>query len=215
MGTSMSFYLVENRGLAQADVLEGIRALQEKTDGRNKGRLEMLQGIWKSMGAENQGMEILQNVMERPSPVVAAFREDARWLPVFETNLCEGHCASREEMDLISEQFKAPALSFFILDSDVLYIRYSDAAQGRAESFARGNCTEMEEEYYDEDYRYEFPEFLRAYCKESDWARLEEIWSREDYVFADDRMGDVCALIGAELLCDGERIPEGYAKVTG
>lgn len=41
-----------------------------------------------------------------------------------------------------------------------------------------------------------------------------KFWAGEEYVFADDRMYDICGLLGAQALYSGDEIPEGFIPIT-
>ena len=56
----------------------------------------------------------------------------------------------------------------------------------------------------------EFPEILFKYCHEDVHKKLKDIWDSKSYDFADDRMRDICGLIGVAALFNSNEIPEGY-----
>ncbi|MBO5035066.1 MAG: hypothetical protein J6C43_05600 [Oscillospiraceae bacterium] len=134
-----------------------------------------------------------------------AYRPDARWLPLFEENLCEGYNASSRDAGKLAKTFGAPVLAFSIFDSDILFVSYADPEKGISEDYAKPNFEGFEE--YDMDqYQEAFPQFLCAY---GDEAALREAWEGEE-VFADDRMAKLCELIGAQVLYDGSKLPQGF-----
>ncbi len=97
------------------------------------------------------------------------------------------------------------------MDSDVLFASYRDKEKGTAADCARPNCPGREEELYDtERYKAEFPAFLLEYCRETDHERLRRIWDSREYACAEDRMEDICRLMGAEVIYGPGSMPEGF-----
>lgn len=137
-----------------------------------------------------------------------AYRPDARWLPLFEENLCEGYNASSRDTEKLAKTFGAPVLAFSIFDSDILFVSYSDPEKNIREDYAKPNFEGFEE--YDMDqYEEAFPAFLCAY---GDEAALREAWEGEE-VYADDRMAKLCEAIGAQVLYDSQELPQGFQWV--
>lgn len=225
MGTTMSFYLIENRGLTPEKLKKGwsgfhkkAQATQQKQSMKDKAFMADL----KSFMNEEQKKEFEERFgpdgtrspfgemlgydrsSQRKGPALA-YRPDAKWLPLFEENLCEGYNASSRDTGKLAETFGAPVLAFSIFDSDILFVSYAAPEKGISEDYAKPNFEGFEE--YDMDqYQEAFPQFLCAYGEESE---LREAWEGEE-VFADDRMTKLCELIGAQVLYDGSELPQGF-----
>lgn len=217
MGTSMAFYWLENRNLTPDGIREKLPLLKKASEGKNNAMADFLMGMARQQLGVEQLPEEVYNICSAfshsSSAVTAAFAEDAKWIPIFEANMCEGFNASSRDTDRLAELFGVPVLAFSIFDSDVLMVSYSDCERGVKANFAKPNFPEMEE--FDTDcYRTEFPEFIRAYCTADKQERLMEIWNSEEYTFADDRMIDICELVGAQAIYSGEELPEGFLKIT-
>lgn len=216
MGTTMSFYLIENRGFTPEELSGKVAGLQEKVSVKAKAQEAFLhQAIQSSLSPEQQKawksflQEIEQGMVKRAEEhrkeAVLAYRSDAKWLPLFEENLCEGYNATSRDTAKLAKTFGAPVLAFSIFDSDILFASYADPEKGIFEDYAKPNFEGFEE--YDMDqYQQGFPQFLCAYGEE---ISLREAWEGEE-VFADDRMAKICELIGAQVLYDGEELPDGF-----
>ena len=216
MGTTMSFYLLENRGFALEELSGKVAGLQEKVSVKAKAQEAFLyQAIRSSLSPEQQKawksflQEIEQGMVKRAEghrkEAVLAYRPDAKWLPLFTESLCEGRIASSRDAAKLAETFGTPVLAFSIFDSDVLFVSYADPGRQILEDYAKPNV-EGFEEYDGDQYQQEFPRFLCAYGEE---ATLREAWEGEE-VFADDRMAKLCEAIGAQLLYDADELPAGF-----
>lgn len=246
MGTTMSFYLIENRDLTLDELSRRMALFRKEAEGRQRRQEDLLDTILLSFMDRQRFEEIgeqirrespetferisrllgrqeppMGNIIPFPGTVlpeeqaappqkgpVLAWRADARWLPLFEETLCEGNMASSRDAERLSEVFGEPVLAFAIFDSDILFVSYSDPGRGFRADFAQPNF-EQAEEMIDEPYQREFPTFLCAYADEE---ALRTIWEGEE-VFADDRMLKLCEAIGAQVLYDGEELPEGFQPI--
>lgn len=244
MGTTMSFYLIENRGLDVNILTEGMKAFRKKyglNDQEEKlssyiGRLaqlppaflskfgvsqEEVEQISERLRREEEKTDGLGKVIPFPGTIppeeqemprekgpVLAWRANARWLPFFEENLCDGYNASSRDAERLAKAFGAPVLAFSIFDSDILFLSYADPERRLGLDFAKADFEEAEE-MIDSPFQMEFPQFL---CAWGDEQALREIWEGEE-VFADDRMAKLCGVIGAEVLYDGQDLPEGYERI--
>lgn len=144
-------------------------------------------------------------------PVALARSDASPWLLLFEENLCEGYTASSEDARKISEAFDAPVAAFALFDSDVLYVSYADHKNSILFDCEKPNGEEIEEEdaaLYEAD----FPAFLYEYCREEDQQKLRDIWAAPDYVFADDRLRDLCKVLHMETLFSAaeRHLPKGF-----
>ncbi|MTQ97754.1 hypothetical protein GMD88_15080 [Pseudoflavonifractor sp. BIOML-A6] len=134
-------------------------------------------------------------------------------MPLFNGNMCQGPIVSSRDTGQLAEIFGVPVLACSLFDSDVLTISYSDPERGIKADYARPNVPEYMEFDWD-TYQTQFPEFLVDLCGEDARERLREIWASEEYVFADDKMYDICGLLGAQALYSGDEIPEGFIPIT-
>ena len=211
MGTSMAFYLVDRRDMTREELSEKMKAFRENTEHTLRARADVLKERLEKLGMSTM---VCDHLCSCPRSMLAVFSPESRWVPLFETNLCEGYTASSRDTDRLSKLFGTPVLAFSIFDSDALFVSYSDCARHVHYDYIKPDFPEFEE-YDSEQYQNAFPEFLYAYCKEADWERLRQIWELEDddELFADDRMTELCQLLGTPVLYDGKTIPEGYVKL--
>jgi hypothetical protein len=143
----------------------------------------------------------------------AAYKESSGWFALFELRLCEGYCASGRDTDYLSGVFSSDAVAFSVFDSDVLFVSYSRFSDKSTFNHAKPNDEDYEE--YDSDmYDTDFPEFLVPFCPAHDREKLAEIWRSEEYYAAEDRMMDICELIGVPVIDEQSEMPDGYEKLT-
>lgn len=230
MGTSMAFYLIENRGLPRRTLQERMdtfrpQALADQRDMRELFKAFMSEEVFEELqrgmrmgnAAQRQDNIIpfpgttMQEEIPKPQwqkgPVLA-WREEARWFPFFEETLCDGYNASSRDAEQLAKGFGVPVLAFSIFDSDVLFVSYADPERKLRLDFAKADFEEAEE-MIEAPFRGEFPSFL---CTYGDETILREIWEGEE-VFADDRMAKLCTAIGARVLYDAVDMPEGYERI--
>ena len=205
MGTSMAFYNIQNKGFSEESLREGLSKINEEVSNRNAAIYEHHNSI---------GISPFSTTNRAHSAVIA-FCETSKWLPMFEENLCEGYNAISKDTTRFSEIFGAPVIAFSLFDSDVLFVSYSDAEKGVAYDYERSNFGDEEDDDASEygPYIPGYPEFLQALCKEDNRDRLRDIWASTEYVFADDKMADICDLLGMSVIYDGAEMPEGYAEL--
>lgn len=220
MGTTMSFYHIQNQELDCDRLRNGLSGFSG-TGGGSPQFEEMLKNI---VGEEmfRQALEetrrnrqffdgIFGKRPQLPSPVVA-YRPDAPWLPFFDVDICVGYNASSRDALRLSEAFGVPVLAFAIFDSDILFVSYCDAAKNISYDYAKPNLEGIMDEYDTGVYQAEFPQFLLDLCPKISEEALREIWDGDE-VFADDRMGKLCQVLGAvPFFC--EEIPEGFETVS-
>ena len=220
MGTTMAFFYILNES-ANPDALgtkmkEVSNFSNLKTSQFNKMfeqsmTPEMLKQIHEGVAATRLHFDAIlgRNTMEsRPA---VAYSENARWLQLFEEHLCEGTNASNGDLTMLHSVFDAPVLAFSIFDSDVLLISYIDSEK-RICSHAKQNIGEFDEAEK-EGFSTDFPEFLLAYCDKERHDKLRDIWGSEGYVFADDRMRDICTMLDIAMVYQSNEIPEGYRLI--
>ena len=176
MGTSMTFYSIQNRGLSVEDLIAGLAALDKTLIATEEKINERL----RRLGVDNKML-----IRRHDNPFVA-FCESSKWLPMFQEGMCAGCNASNHDMAGLSRCFNAPVISFSIFDSDILYLSYSDEANGIAFDYVKPNSSELDgcdTPVYSESY----PEFLQILCDESQHQRLRYIWESAEYYMADNR----------------------------
>lgn len=217
MGMTRSFYYIVNRGLSE----EKIRAVLSELSSREDAALTpQMRQMMEKLGGGSRLLGLLETVVSAAKTLDAGafvvWREGAALLPFFETSKCEGYTASSLEDDVLAQHFRAPVLSFAVMDSDVLFVSYRDREAGVAADcartvYSRPDRPDGEEELYDtKRYKAEFPEFLLDYCQEEEHERLRRVWDSQEYVFAEERMEDICRLIGAEVIYGEDDVPEGF-----
>ncbi len=126
-----------------------------------------------------------------------AYREDARWLPVFIEWYCEWNFVESGQLKRFSERFSAPVLGFSVQDSDALFVSYFDATNGTGHDFVKTNYDDFEE-YDTEVYLSQFPDFLADFCSGGQLMEVRKVWDA-DFVFAEDRMFELGQLLGMEV----------------
>lgn len=228
MGTTMSFYLLENRDLTPEKLKAAwdgfhkkAQAAQKKQSIKDKAFISFMKAFLneeqKREFEERFGPDGMKNPFDemmgrsqkfREKGPVLAYRPDAKWLPLFEENLCEGYIASSRDAEKLAKTFGTPALAFSIFDSDILFASYADPEKQLRADCAKPNI-EGFDEYDTEQYKEEFPQFLCAYGEE---AALRAAWEGEE-IFADDRMEKLCELIGAQVLYDASQLPQGFQRL--
>lgn len=218
MGTSAAYYSIWTRGFTPDELREKIKVVSSSGKKREDA-------IYERMSAFLSPEEIAQmragaaaafcegfggRGWPQGNRAAIAYRPDVKWLPLFETNICEGCTASSRDAMELSELFGAPVFAFSIFDSDVLFVSYCDAERGICYDYAKPNYEEFED--YDADqYSTEFPDFLAEFC---DRAELEAVWDNPDEVFADDRLEKLCQLMQMDLLHTGDQPSEGYELIS-
>ena len=129
MGTSMAFYWLENRGLTPESIREKLPQLRERAGKSNQATANMLLGFLQNQGgidALPPEMRFnLEKLAQGSAKVIAAYAPDARWIPLFEANMCEGTSASSRNTNRLAEIFGVPVLACSLYDSDVLMVSYS------------------------------------------------------------------------------------------
>ena len=218
MGMTRAFYFIRNQGYSRdqlKEMLSGLSGGVAFPPGLSGILNQKLSEMRQRTGEGDAGLELLSaglggNRIPGSEPVIA-YKEDAGLLPFFEAGRCEGNIASSRENGALALCFKAPVLSFSVMDSDVLFVSYCDKEKGVAYDCARPNSPGREDEMYDTDiYSSDFPAFLLEYCKEPDREKLRQIWESDAYIFAEEKMEDVGGMLGVEFMYEEKDIPEGY-----
>lgn len=217
MGTSAAYYSIWNCGFTPDELKDKIKVIsspgKKKDDAVFKGLSAQVTEQMRAGAAESAAhFNTIFGMKGQPqgNRAVIAYSPDAKWLPLFETTLCEGYTASSKDAARLSKLFNAPVLAFSIFDSDVLFVSYSDVKKGIYYDYAKPNFKEFQE--YDTDqYSTEFPDFLTKFCDKSE---LKSIWNNPDEVFADDRLEKLCRLMQIDLLYDSTRALEGYQLIS-
>lgn len=218
MGTTMTYIQLKNRGFTRDELQAGMNTLfgGKQREQRSLGELERRMSAMKAAALSTKDLAVLKLLrgameQEEKGPQVG-FRADAPWLPLWNTELCDGAIRSSKDLNRLSEAFQTPVLALALFDSDVLFVSYRDNATGEAYDYAKPNYEEYDE-YDSETYRTQFPEFLTELCPPDSRPRLEEIWSAEED-FADDRMYNLLELLGAVVLDpEAEHDPEGFELI--
>ena len=223
MGTTRSFLLLQNREYTREE-LERCSVLRGEAR-PNRPAVDIFSQFLNSnfvrqMPPEAQEIMRQMDKSGQDNRAVIAFQPEARWLPYFETWLCDGNIVSSEDLQEVSEQFGTSVLAFAIFDSDILFVSYCDAERRVFYDFVKPNYSEMEE-YDTEVYQEGLPSFLLSLDGEDnvqqmgDLQRLKDIWDEEDMVFADDRMHNLLQFLGMQVIYDENDIPEGFARIGG
>lgn len=209
MGMTQSFYYVQNLGLSKETLAEMLQKRVKRSGGKFSG-LEKLM----TPGLLAQFTKVLEETAKsmHSDGAFIAYRDGEEWLPYFESDLCEGYTASSEDAGKLSAAFDAPVLALSVFDSDVMFLSYADVARNIAYDYAKSNFEECEE-YDDERYSTELPEFLIEFCGEDQRERLREIWEEPDLIFAEDRILHLTELLKIPIAEWAEEMPEGFEKI--
>lgn len=218
MGTTRSFLLLKNRSFTSKELKQIVSQdqAQIKTDAK-EARASMANAL--GLGGSNQALfQFLSMINSFHSHGALAYRADAKWLPYFITELCDGHNCSSRELLGTSERFQTPVLAFSIFDSDILFVSYCDAERRVFYDFVKPNYPDAEE-YDPRVYKDDFPAFLLSLDEENrvqqlgDIQKLKDIWNEADMVFADDRMHNILQFLGMQVIYDENDIPEGFTRI--
>lgn len=220
MGTTRSFLLLKNKGFTPKELKRIISQDQAQVKAEAKeARAAMANAL--GLGGSSQALfGFLDMISSFSSHGALAFREDAKWLPYFLTELCDGRNCSSKELKGTSERFQTPVLAFSIFDSDILFVSYCDAEKHIFYDYVKPNYPGMEE-YDTEVYQEGLPAFLLSLDEENsvqqlgDIQRLKDIWDEKDMAFADDRMHNLLQFLGMQVIYDEEDIPEGFTRIGG
>lgn len=211
-----SWIFVENKGLKLAYLPRILAKFNQKEQQKADGFWQMLRGIMgeeqlAQAAAERSAMErIIGGAVQAPKTALA-WSDEASWLPLFIESLCDGNVVSSADLRLISREFGAAVLAFAVMDSDALFVSFCDEANGIYEDYIKPNFAEYEE-YDREVYRCAYPERLQEIG--GDPVQLRRIWQADDYVFAEDRLDDMAALLGLNMECDFIEEMDGYKLVA-
>jgi hypothetical protein len=133
-------------------------------------------------------------------------------MPLFIDDMCEGFVAKSKDALFLSEIFLAPILVFSVFDSDVLCISYGDK-----EKNITFDCISSLSGEYEDDKAYvkELPDILLSYCGDDKRQDLMDTWHSSDYIFADDKMADICEILNMDVLYSAEDddMPEGFVSI--
>ena len=208
MGTTRTFYNIFNRGFSVDELKTGLLGMRSGIGARTD-ILKQLKQIDIPVALMTQLEQSFQSSAEH---AVIGFAPSAKMLPFFNVNICEGYTASSKDTAALSEQFGTPVLALSVFDSDIMFVSYSDASSDVGYDYAKPNIEDLEgfEEYDTDVYSTGFPEFLLTMCSEAEHQKLREIWESEEYLFAEDRLYDICQLIGGSIIYDEDDMPDGF-----
>jgi len=148
-----------------------------------------------------------QNSLNR-NPVIA-YNKTAKWFPFFDANLCEGSIEIIDDLKMLSRIFGVPVLAFSVFDSDGLFVSFTDQKNMVDYHHVKPNTSGFQE-FDVEVYKTVFPTFLLDFCDNNDHKKLTEIWNSDQYIFAEDRMVDMCAILGISVLYNDRDAPDGF-----
>jgi len=210
MGTCKSFYNIYAGNLTDEQIQIGFSSIREAVLQANNKKINMMKNLYFSTEFLEGLVRILNNF---ESTLAIAKNESLKWFPFFETYFHE-QVASSREAQVISEAFQAPVITFSIFDSDILFVSYTDSINGISLDYASPNSEGYEE--YDQDlYSRDFPQFLLEYSDASVHQKLLDIWRSYDYIFADEKMKDICRIMNMYVLYDAYEhdLPEEFILI--
>lgn len=152
--------------------------------------------------------EQAQNIADRDPSSRLFYNPDAPFFPFMDEGICKGNVVGWEETRFHSGEWGVPLLTFSIFDGDILYVSYADALRNVVYAHAKEkvDCYRLDES---PDPPYFLLEFFPGVSRE----KLEEIWSGE-YVFCDDRLTELAALLGLPSSpVDEKRDIPGYETI--
>ncbi len=217
MGTTYSWYYVKNQGQTVETIRAGLGKLAGTSTapaGNSLARMmaRELEKNRDSLSPEilEQAAAMLQKILHDPeaggvtgfrgigpnAAPYAAYRPGAAFFPVFAEELCEGHIASSRDCERIYKIFLSSVLAFSVFDSDAAFVSFFDGKERG--DFAR--APEGYEEYDEEVYSCDFPDFLLTLCPPEKREKVREIWEKPDWVFADDKVAGIAELLGLPML---------------
>lgn len=215
MGTTMAFYWLKNQGLTQEDIGMGLPRLVRAADGKNRAMAQLLSGLMAFSGVEvPPELRAQLGAMAGGAAVTAGYGPAVRWVPIFEENMCEGYNASSKDARRLAEVFGVPVLACSLFDSDALMVSYFDPGEGVGRDHVATDFPEGSEIFELDGCETGCPEFLLEDCGQDKREELETLWTRRDLVFADDRMVQLCQLLGAPILYGHDKLPEGLTAIT-
>lgn len=220
MGTSMAFYFIKNIEFSPTGLVEKIKEISRFSDAEARNELkmiemfmppELIEQMHKEVAASKAHIDSIFGQSRGESRPAIAYSATAEWLPLFDERMCAGNNASEADLTRLFDVFGVPVLALSIFDSDVLLLSYIDEVE-QIRNHAKPNIDGFMD--YDVDqYSKEFPDFLAEVFTGSSGDELRAVWAKEDYVFADDRMHDMCRLLNIAPLYDSNEIPDGYQAV--
>ena len=221
MGTTAAYYCIWNRGFTQDELKKKLKVISGSGRKVNDEFFQTLctvhspevaRQIWadaeKARTEFHATLWIKDQIQE--DCTMSAYKPDAKWLPIFETKLCEGYVASSRDAARLSKLFAAPVFAFSVFDSDILFVSYSDAKKKIRHDYAKPNSEEIQE-YDTEQYSMEFPEFLSEFCGRDE---LKAIWNYTNEIFAENRLEKLCRLMQINLLYDSTCALNGDQLIT-
>jgi hypothetical protein len=223
MGTTQAFYTVKNKGFSISELNEKVNSLamqgKAKTDQVFK-RLEQSMGhdIFKQATDKyNETRAFFDDIFgwnrqAKTNSTVIAYNETKSWLPFYEETLCDSNIASINDLRRLNDLFDAPILTFSLFDSDVLFISYIDQKHNILFNYAKLPF-EGYGEYDSSVFSTDFPEFLKDYCNDHNYQKLQDIWFLEKMFCAEDILYDICDLLNIDTMFDAEDIPEDYEPI--
>lgn len=229
MGTTRSFLFLKNKGDSTEALREKLRRYAVEDGEVQDRKMEFLRALLKRSeetlprregnviqfpGTQPDWADILISQMSAFSRYnVIAYRPDVPWLPYFNTSLCDGNITRSEELQSAAEVFETSVLALAVYDSDILCVSYYDVETKQGYDYIKSNLNCFDE--FDEDtYLDEFPEFLLDLCGRDQAKRLRELWE-EPLSFADDRMVNLAFLLGTRPLYDETlQQMEGFEKLS-
>ncbi len=209
MGMTYSWYYVKNSGQTPEFIRSWLSAvLKRQSDFILKMQSDLMENI-RGMAAEwldrlpPEQREIFASMPSMSSPrpsdlAYAAYKPDAAFFPVFAASICDGYNASSRDCAELSEFFHAPVFALSVFDSDVAFASFHGGESGGHGDYVR--APEGYEEYDEELYSPDFPEFLLKLCPPESQEKVRSIWENPDYVFADDKVAQITEIIGLPQL---------------
>lgn len=136
----------------------------------NMGRTGSFYAIWNGNIPEEKWIENLRKLESKEKKrAVLVYKQNCKWISLFEESMCEGYIAEREDAEVLSEIFERPVFAFSVFDSDELIVAYSDKKNKISVQYKKSLFDE------DEDHEIDFEKEVEDWLKDSDEILIEEL----------------------------------------
>lgn len=119
---------------------------------------------------------------------------NTNWLQLFSENETDEPIVSSDDIIAISMRFSATVLTFSVFDSDIITASLYNPNTLSLETHEL-SCYGQSDVYIEPD-DYGVPEFLLEICDADKRNDLSAIWYSNKYIFAEDKLQDLCNLLG-------------------
>lgn len=134
------------------------------------GRTGSFYAIWNGNIPEEKWIENLRELENKEKKrAVLVYKQDCKWVSLFEESMCEGYIAEREDAEVLSEIFESPVFAFSVFDSDELIVAYSDKKNKISVQYKKSLFDE------DEEHEIDFEKEMEDWIEDCDEMMIEEL----------------------------------------